>query len=161
MGKETKVIFRLAKVSGKSIESHIDSVDKERITPGSLMVNFSLVTNISLEQSRIAVSVTLRYQFEGLMFYKSKISNTYEVPDLKSITRIDTGTQTITFKPNILPTLVEASFSMARGYLLAKAEGTFLENYPFPLIDTNVLMGANKIVLDSDPEQAENETVEI
>ena len=146
---ETKfnVHFKLVSIIDGKYERHIAEKDLSSLTGDTLQFMWKVATEVNVSSGTVMVLIGVRYKYLNEELVTLEHAYTYEIPDLKDIVDIDAETNTVTFKIDILPTLVAASYSTSRGIAYERVKDTELASYPVPMISMDVLMSKNGLSL--------------
>lgn len=130
--------IRLLCVEEKKFKSDLDEDLADSINDDNLKINigYSLLPN--RENNSIVVEIAAKYLFaeHELLFLIASL--TFEFPEFDEIFDLKDGK--ILEKITVIPTLINVAIGTLRGMVASKTNGTFLKNFPLPLIDPNSLL---------------------
>lgn len=147
MDTKFNVRFKLIAIVDRINDQHIAEKDLSSLTGDTLQFMWKVATEVNVSSGTVMVLIGVRYKYLNEELVTLEHAYTYEIPDLKDIVDIDAETNTVTFKIDILPTLVAASYSTSRGITYERVKDTELANYPVPMISMDVLMSKNGLSL--------------
>lgn len=143
LGKNEAEISRWMQGTHNFTLKTIRLIEKELDAPVLKVVKhkktFSTITTQSVNQNKsIIVEIAAKYLFaeQELLFLIASL--TFEFPEFDEIFDLNDGE--IMEKITVIPTLMNIAIGTLRGIVATKTSGTFLRNFPLPLIDPNTLL---------------------
>ncbi|AGY54121.1 hypothetical protein BRDCF_p1494 [Bacteroidales bacterium CF] len=130
--------MKLLSVEEKRFKSDLDEALSDVINDSNLKFNigYSLLPN--QKNNSIVVEIAAKYLFDerellyfvaSLTFKFSAFDEIFEIKDSKILEKV-----------TVIPTLINVAIGTLRGMVASKTSGTFLRNFPLPLIDPNSLL---------------------
>jgi len=130
--------MKLLSVEEKRFKSDLDEALADVINDSNLKFNigYSLLPNQN--NNSIVVEIAAKFLFNERELLYLVASLTFGFPAFDEIFEIKDSK--ILEKATIIPTLMNVAIGTLRGMVASKTSGTFLRNFPLPLIDPNSLL---------------------
>ena len=130
--------MKLLSVEEKRFKSDLDEALSDVINDSNLKFNigYSLLPNQN--NNSLVVEIAAKYLFDerellylvaSLTFGFPEFDEIFEIKDIKILEKV-----------TVIPTLINVAIGTLRGMIASKTSGTFLKNFPLPLIDPNSLL---------------------
>ena len=120
------------------------------ISPNKLQLRYLVESEIIQRKERIRVQTGVIYSVEGESLCEFIISTTFYLEPFSEIVSIDENRKTVSFKTEVVSTLLNIAFGILRGALYEKTKGTPLASFPLPLIPIPELVGMNRFKLEKE-----------
>lgn len=144
MKKKSEVSIRLSNVKIEEVtfkepkQELISSFDESCLNIG---IGVQLSNNI--EEELIIISLHFFYEYNNVIFPETQLLNfkgsfDFKIDNLKDTIKV--MKDNIQVPDNILITLLTIAISSARGIIIAKTAGTFINKYYLPILDPNEIL---------------------
>ena len=144
MKKKSEVSIRLSNVKTEEVtfkepkQELISSFDESCLNIG---IGVQLSNNV--EQELITVSLHFFYEYNNEIFPETQLLNykgsfDFKIDNLKDTIKVTNDN--IQVPDNILITLLTIAISSARGIIIAKTAGAFINKYYLPILDPNEIL---------------------
>lgn len=130
--------MRLLSVEEKKFKSDLDEDLADVINDNNLKFNIGYSLLPYQNNNSIVVEIAVKYLFNerellfliaSLTFKFSEFNEIFEIKDDQILEKV-----------TIIPTMINVAIGTLRGIAASKTSGTFLRNFPLPLIDPNSLL---------------------
>ncbi|SEK81270.1 hypothetical protein [Parapedobacter koreensis] len=111
---------------------------------GFLNVGVDVYFNTDADNNKVTIHLAFSYDYgddasgDLLRLFHYKGSFAFELDDLKSL--ISPETKNVRLPGNVLERLLDLSISTARGIIIAKSTGSFINKYYLPVFDVTRLL---------------------
>lgn len=141
MEQDIKIRFGLQRLEEQEFEiaSTLGPVDA-----GKLEVRYLIETEIIRSKEKVKVTTGVKYSAGEKPLCELVLSAVYGLEPFLEIVVIDEENKTVSFKKEIVPTLLNITFGTLRGVLFEKTKGTPLAEFPLPLIPMPELVKMNR-----------------
>ena len=133
--KETKII------------NNIGDKDLTNLSRTNLNISFLINSVVFKAKDEIHVDCAIKYIYNNQELFLVEIINVYHVDDLSSIVIKNVNDNTVGFKYDIIPVLINISYGTLRGIVYKETINSKLEDYPVPLIPLNVLTEKSSLTI--------------
>lgn len=130
--------MRLLSVEEKKFKSDLDEDLADVINDNNLKFNIGYSLLPYQNNNSVVVEIAVKYLFNERELLFLIASLTFKFPEFNEIFEIKDDQ--ILEKVTIIPTMINVAIGTLRGMTASKTSGTFLRNFPLPLIDPNSLL---------------------
>ena len=130
--------IQLLSVDEKKFKSDLDENLADVINDSTLKFKIGYTLQPNKENTSIVVEVAAKYLFNERELLFLAASLTFKFQEFDEI--FDLKENQILEKVTVIPTLINVAIGTLRGMIASKTSGTFLKNFPLPLIDPNSLL---------------------
>lgn len=134
----TNIQIQLLSVDEKKFKSDLDENLADVINDSTLKFKIGYTLQPNKENTSIVVEVAAKYLFNERELLFLAASLTFKFQEFDEI--FDLKENQILEKVTVIPTLINVAIGTLRGMIASKTSGTFLKNFPLPLIDPNSLL---------------------
>lgn len=137
--------IHLAEVSCSSFSLSND-IKTDDLSPDSLGVGHRVTIEVLKNDSTVNVFTSLKYIINNKDVSEITIKCRFKLSPFSEIIKFENESQTVNFEETLLYVIIPVAFSTTRGYYNAKLENNPLYKYPYPIIQTDVLIKQVKIL---------------
>lgn len=142
MENEMKIRFGIDAIEEQNFKLS-DSIP-DGIRAEELKLRYLIETEILRSEEKVKMSVGVLYAREEKPVCELIVDTVYTLMPFSDIVDIDESQKTVSFKSEVLQTLLGASFGILRGVLFEKTKCTPLAAFPLPLIPMPALVEMNR-----------------
>lgn len=139
MEQAQSVSMYLLSIEETKIINNIGGKDLANMTENNLNIHFRIHSEVYKEKDEIHVNCAIKYTYENQELFLAESKNKFHVDDLSNLIIKNDNDNTVGFKYDIIPTLINISYGTLRGIVYKETKNSPLEKYPVPLIPLNVL----------------------
>lgn len=148
MDNEIKVRFGIDAISEELYKE--SKQFPESITPSKLELRNLVESIIIRNNEKIRVRTGVSYSAEGQSLCELVVCTTFYIKPFTEVVTIDDTRKTVSFKAEVISTLLNNAFGILRGVLYEKTKGTPLASFPLPLIPIRELEAMNRFKLEDE-----------
>ncbi len=139
MEQTQSVSMYLLSIEDTRININTGGKDLANLSVNNLNIHFLIHTEVYKAKDEIHVNCAIKYTYENQELFFAKSKNKFHVDDLANLIIKNDNDNTVGFKYDIIPTLINISYGTLRGIVYMATKNNPLEKYPVPLIPLNVL----------------------
>ena len=148
MDNEIKVRFGIDTISEELYR--VSKQFPEGISPSKLELRNLVESVIIRNDEKIRVRTGASYSVEGHPLCELVVCTTYFIKPFTEVVTLDDTKKTVSFKAEVISTLLNNAFGVLRGVLYEKTKGTPLAEFPLPLIPVPELVAMNRFKLEDE-----------
>ena len=118
------------------------------IKDGELRFQYKISVVINMSKGTITVIPEVQYRTSDEVVLSAFAAFIYDVKDIDDVISLNSESRKVEFHADILPILVNSSFSGLRGIVATHSKGTSLQKYPVPLVLSKVLVSNTGISIE-------------
>ncbi len=139
MEQTKSVSMYLLSIEETKVINNIGGKDLSNLSEKNLNIHFLIHSEVYKTNDEIHVSCAIKYTYDNQELFLAESKNKYHVEDLSDLVIKNDNDNTVGFKYDIIPTLINVSYGTLRGIVYKETKNSPLEKYPVPLIPLNIL----------------------